>query len=329
MRQVVIIGGGLSGTAAAFALQARGIPYVIVEMQPRLGGSVLSGRSAGFVYDTARMLTLDLLDDSVFAQLHLDGALFAAREDDDGQWTAFRDGQKALIDALARPLTGQTLYRMAATSAGEFDTASRAKGAPRFCVCLENGTLLDAAGLIVAVPAVHAERILRSLRPQAASLLDHYRYDSIARINLGYREQDIHGRLPATAPAEYPLTYIHTLSMPSRVPDGGILIQAGIRFDRAKGLTPETGGDAAGAFAALFGLPDAPLFEHVSIWPEDEPLMWLDDDFASRMERLRYALPDGAAVAGSDYVVTGDHRPTLADRVRSGFAAAEQVMAAL
>ena len=329
MRPVVIIGGGLGGLAAAYALEGRGVPYTIIELKPRLGGALASRRSAGFLYDSSRMLTQDRPDDPLFARLGLADALEVVRTDEDGDWAAFCDGHQALIDTLAAPLTGTVLYRMAATSAGEFDARDRARGAPRFCVCLENGTVIDASGLIVAAPAHYAERILRSLNTGAASLLDDYRYDSIARVNLGYKLEDVGGKLPETPPSEYPLTYIHTLTLPPRVPDDGVLVQAGIRFDPAKGLSPETGGDAAGAFAALFGLPERPLFEHVSLWPEDEPLMWLDDDFGTRMERLTYALPEGAAVAGSDYVVTGDHRPTLAERVQSGFDAAARVMQAL
>ena len=326
MRPVVIIGGGLSGLSAAYALEARNVPYTIIELKPRLGGSLASSRSAGFLYDSSRMLTQDRPDDPIFAQLELADALDVVRTDEDGDWSAFREGHQALIDALSKPLTGTVLYRMAVTSAGEFDARDRARGAPRFCVCLENGTVIDASGLIVAAPARYAERILRSLNAGAASLLEDYRYDSIARVNLGYSYEDVRYKLPDVPPAEYPLTYIHTLTMPSRVPEGGVLVQAGIRFDPTKGLSPETGGDAAGAFAALFGLPEAPLFEHVNTWAEDEPLMWLDDDFGTRLERLTYALPEGAAVTGGDYAVTHDHRPTLAERIRSGFDAAERVM---
>lgn len=329
MRDVVIVGGGLSGIAAAYVLQARGVPYTIIELKPRLGGSVGSSHAAGFTFDCGRMLTQDRPDDPLFAQLGLAEALVTARADDAGLWTAFRGGQQTLVDVLTRPLTGQILYRMAVTSAGEFDAAARAKGAPRFCVCLENGTVIDCRALIVAAPARHAERIMRSLSPAAAAALDDYRYDSIARLNIGYRAADVRGRLPEVPPEAYPLTYIHTLTFPSRVPGRSVLIQAGIRFDPSKGLSPETHGDVTGAFAALFKLPEAPVFDHVELWPEDEPLMWLDDDFAARMEGLNYALPDGAAVAGSDYVVTGDHRPTLAERIQSGFDAAARVLRAL
>jgi protoporphyrinogen oxidase len=318
----------LGGLGAAYALEAARVPYTLIELKPRLGGSVGSGQAAGFTYDHGRMFVLDALDDLVYARLGLTDALTRAQTDGDLNWSLFREGQGRLVEALSASLTGNILYRMAVTSAGEFDRAARAKGAPRFCVCLENGTVLDANGLIIAAPARHAERILRSLSQPAATLLEDYRYDSIARLSVGYHAADLDGRLPDTPPAEYPLTYLARTSIPERVPEGGVLVQAGVRYDPAKGLSPETGGDLTGAFAALFGLPENPLFEHVSLWKEDEPLMWLDDDFAQRMERLTLALPEAAAVAGSDYVVTDGYRPTLAQRVQAGFSAAERILAA-
>jgi len=330
MRDVIIIGGGLGGLGAAYTLQERGIPYTLIDYRPRLGGSIGSKTVAGFTYDTGRMLTFDRQDAPLYQRLGLTDALAVAREDEVGTWFAFTSGQQVLVDTLTKPLTGKILWRMAVTSVGGFDKIARAKGAPPFCVCLENGTVLDAQALIVATPAVHAARMFRSLSQAASTVLENYRYDSIARLNLGYRLEDVRGKLP-DAPAQdyYPLTYIHQLFGEGRAPDGCILIQAGVRYDPAKGIAPESNGDIAGGFAALYGLPETPLFEQVSAWEYDEPLMWLDEDFPARMARLRYALPDGVAVAGSDYINPHYPRPTLAERVESGMAAAERVLAAL
>lgn len=333
MRDVVIIGGGLGGLGAAYALQQHGVPYTLIDYRPRLGGSIGSRAKAGFIYDTGRMFTPDRQDLPLYERLDLVDALAVALEDETATWFAFWHGQQTLVDTLVAPLAGNHLLRMAVTSVGMFDKAARAKGAPPFCVCLENGTVLDAAALVVATPAFHASRIFRSLSQAASALLENYRYDSIARLNLGYRWEDVRGKIPSTPPADYPLTYINKLwggdPRSGRAPDGCVLIQAGVRYDPAKGVAPHSNGDLAGEFAALFGLPETPLFEEVCLWDYDEPLMWLDDDFPARMERLRYALPDGVSVAGSDYINPRYPRPTLAERVESGFAAAQRVMAAL
>jgi protoporphyrinogen oxidase len=332
MRDVVIIGGGLGGLGAAYALQQRGVPYTLIDYRPRLGGSVGSHTVAGFTYDMARMYTFDRQDDPLYRQLGLTDALAVAREDDIGTWFTFWRGQQVLVDALTQPLTGKRLLRMAVTSVGMFDKAARAKGAPSFCVCLENGTVIDAAAIIVATPAVHAARMFRSLSQAAATVLEQHRYDSIARLNIGYRASDVRGKLPNTPPDEYPLTYIHTVwggdARLPRVPEGCVLVQAGVRYDPAKGIAPDSNGDVVGEFAALFGLPETPLFEAVTTWDYDEPLMWLDDDFEARMARLRYALPAGVAVAGSDYLSPRWPRLSLAERVESGVKAAEHVLQA-
>ena len=40
MPQAVIVGGGISGLAAAYELRRAGLSYCIVEKQPRLGGVI-------------------------------------------------------------------------------------------------------------------------------------------------------------------------------------------------------------------------------------------------------------------------------------------------
>jgi oxygen-dependent protoporphyrinogen oxidase len=47
----VIVGGGISGLAAAFELQQRGVPFLLVEGTPRLGGLIRTDRVDGFVID--------------------------------------------------------------------------------------------------------------------------------------------------------------------------------------------------------------------------------------------------------------------------------------
>lgn len=320
----VIVGAGVSGLAAAFRLEASHVPYTLIEIKSGLGGSLQTIEREGFAADSGRMVTFDDPADDVWAMLALEAELQPSGSAGIECGSIFRHGQRAVVNALAGPLKGEVLCRMAVTSTGEFDAAARRRGFPRFCVCLENGTVLDADALVLAVPARIAERILRSLRPASAARLEGYRYDSIARLSLGYRTADILGKLPDMPPVDYPITYIESTDAPERVPAGCTLIQLGVRYDPHKGVAPESNGDLAGQVTALFDLPSDPPFEHLSVWPDDEPLEWLQDGFPARVEALHRALPEGVAIAGSDYVVT-DRRPTLADRIRSGFAAAERV----
>ena len=95
----------------------------------------------------------------------------------------FRDGSESLIRALAERLQGGRLMRMAVSSVGRLGN--------RFTICLENGIMLDAGAVILALPAPYAARALWNLAPEAAEQLDQFRYDSILRVSLGYHKRDL------------------------------------------------------------------------------------------------------------------------------------------
>jgi protoporphyrinogen oxidase len=204
------------------------------------------------------------------------------------------------------------MMRMAVSSLGRMDTTPNA----RFRICMENGMVLDAKAIIVTAPARYAERIFHTLKPEISYRLLDYRYDSIARVSLGYPAAQI-GSIPHEPPPDYPISYLHQVTHPERVPPGHVLIQAGIRYEPDKGIPP----DVVGELAALMGWSPSPVVERVTHWKEADPLMWLDDGHAATMRLIGHLLPDGIALAGSDYIATGQ-RPTLQDRITAGRAAA-------
>jgi oxygen-dependent protoporphyrinogen oxidase len=50
-RRMAVVGGGITGLAAAYALQVRGVEYALFEASPRLGGKILTERAEGFVIE--------------------------------------------------------------------------------------------------------------------------------------------------------------------------------------------------------------------------------------------------------------------------------------
>ena len=317
MRDVVVIGGGLSGLAACYELEKHQIRYTLIEVRERLGGSIISTAANGFIADAAAFAVAELDDAPLLAELGLAADRFAFAP---GQF-GFRGGTGALIDAMSQRLTGARLMRMAVSSIGMFDG--------RFALCLENGLLLDAGAVIVAAPARYAGRMLFNLVPDLADLPDWlrgYQYDSLCRVSIGYHKRDLPRRRIRAYSVIYP--FVFATDAPPRVPDKNhLLLQVGARaFQDQKPQAIIQG------IIAHYGCGENPLFARVERWNEADPLSCYDDDHAAWVAALRARLPAGISLIGSDYCLQPPQRSGLArldERLRQGKQAARAAVAYL
>lgn len=310
MRDVVIIGGGLSGLAAADEFEQRGVDYTLIEVKNRLGGSINSVPVGGFIFDSGPMwheITDDAWFNSYLERLGLDDALIRQ----DGR-VSFRQGTGVLVDALAQHITGLRMMRMAVSTLGRMD-------AQRFSICLENGIMLDARAIVVAAPARHAERMFHTLIPEISFHLLDYRYDPITRVSLGYINPG--HQLELEPPPDYPIVTIDYTSHAERCPQpNSQIIQAALRLD-----DPGTMADPVGELAALMGWPHNPTADHIATWTESDPIMWKDPAHIENQALIQQRLPDGIALIGSDYVQTA-RPPRLDERLYQGVLAAEMLV---
>ena len=316
MRDVVVIGGGVSGLAAVRELEAAGLNCTLIEVKRRLGGSLDSVRVGDFVFDCGPMCH-HLRDPERFRAYvdRLDGLSTDAMTIDDNGTLVFEEGSGALIEAMRAGIQATVMLRMAVSSLGYLDTAEGHLG-----VCLENGILMDARAVIIAAPARYAERMLYTLVPDIAMRLLDYRYDSIAYVSVGY-ENLTFPDIKQDIPAGYPLTSLAVTGQRGRVPMGGLVVQAGLRFDPAYGLPA----NPVGEIAALLDWPLNPAADHIHHWPESDPVMWRDSGHPATMRDIQHGLPPGIALAGSDYVATSAP-PCLDERIASGVSAARRVI---
>jgi len=311
MRDVVVIGGGLSGLAACYELEKHPIRYTVIEVKNRLGGSIASSAADDFIADASAFAIAEIEDVALLAELGLDDDRFAFAP---GQF-GFCGGTQSLIDALARRLTGARLMRMAVSSIGALDG--------RFTICLENGLLLDAGAVIVAAPARYAERMLFNLAPDASDWLRGYIYDSISRVSFGYHKRDLPRRRIRPYSVIYP--FVFATDSPGRVPDADhLLLQVGARA--CGDLPPER---IIRQVMTHYGCEKNPLFARVDRWNESDPLSCYDDDHVANVSAIRARLPEGISLIGSDYCLEPPQKGGLArvdERLRQGRAAARAAL---
>jgi protoporphyrinogen oxidase len=303
MPDVVVIGGGLSGLAAAYELEKSNIPYTLIEVKARLGGSVFSEERDGFIIDGGAFALHKSHDWPWLTELGLDDSLAEGREDT----VIFKRGTQVLVDALAGKLkSGMVMPRMSVSTLGEVDG--------NFAVCLENGMIIQAAALIVAAPARYAERMFYTFEPEISQRLLEFHYDTITRVSLGYRKEDF--PMPVVPPPDSGFAFCNWTESEYRVPPGHILIQTGLRF-RPGDTPPEM---IIAELQKDMDWPRSHVVAHVTHWPESHSLTAHDPHHMETMAAILTLLPEGVALVGSDY---GGLR--VENRIEQGLVAAQQI----
>lgn len=309
MAHVVVIGGGITGLASAYELEKNNIPYTLIEVKKRLGGSIETVQCNDFLFDSAEMC--HALDDSAWMTDYLASIGLADDYffDDDGH-LIFQQGTGALVDALSAKITAPKMHRMAVSTLGMLD-----KG--RFGICMENGLLLDARAIIVTAPAKHAERLFYTLTPAISHLLLDYRYDTITRLSMGYHQQTV---IHLDIPEDSPISAVKHITRGKRLPSGGWIGQVALRM--AEHDLPQ---DPIGEVAMALNWDINPDADHIATWETSDPCMWRDEAHIRNMTTIQHLLPDGVALAGSDYIPT-NRPPRLDERIRMGIEASRRVM---
>lgn len=307
----LVIGGGVTGLAAAYELERLGATYALIEVKSRLGGSVISERRGGWVLDGGPFVLQQTRPWPLLEALGLNDALDPVTDWPNGaRLVVFKGGTQALVDALAaRFKRGRVLTRMAVSSVGLVGR--------RFAACLENGLVCDADALVVAAPARYAERMFYGFIPEIALRLLRFRYDTITRVTLGFHASDV--PLPLRCPPDPACAFVRWTSSPHRVPPEHVLAQVGVRFPLAQ-TTPEA---LAAEVCRGLKLAATPLVIRADHWPESHALAPYDPDHDRLMDEIEALLPPRLALAGSDY-----RARRFEDRLFQGAAAARQALGA-
>ncbi len=311
MRDVVVIGGGLSGLAACYELEKRGAAYTVIEVKRRFGGGISSSVERGFIMDACAFAFRRPAPDVLPPEFELEASMLPLADD----ICLFGQGSEALVRAFACRLSGGRLMRMAVSSIGALRN--------RFSICLENGIMLDGGALILAVPAPFAARMLWNMAPDAARHLTEFRYDAVRRVSLGYYKGDLPARINFSPDETFP--FIIAVDLKERLPDHNHrLIQVGLRC--SADLAP---GEAIGRAAQRISGGKALIAARVDTWPEADLLCDYAGDHRDKIRAIRELLPPGLSLVGSDYCCAPPAQDGIAyldERIRAGRQAAQDAL---
>ncbi|HYM91285.1 MAG TPA: protoporphyrinogen oxidase [bacterium] len=254
-----------------------------------------------------------------------------AVEESGPRWSLFvtlAGGMGELVSAAARRLPPASVkLRRRVTS------LARSRGPRPWRVNLADGTALLADGVILAIPAPRAARLVAGLDPDLGRALAAISYASSAIVTLAYRREEIRHALdgfgfvvPHAEDRQILGCTFSSLKFPGRAPDGVVLLRVFLGGARARELLDRD--DAALGAAAqqelepLLGISGSPhlvrVHRHVAAMPQYQV------GHAERVAAIEggVARHPGLAVAGNALGGVG-----IPDCIHSGERAAERVLA--
>lgn len=271
---------------------------------------------------------------------HVPGERQAAGEGQAGnrasgpRWSLFvapADGMGALAAALAARLPARTV-RLGRRAVTLDRTRPPGSDRPRYRVGLDDGTSLEADGVVLATEAHRAARLTVGVDPGLPALLDAIPYASSAVVTLAYRREDIGHPLdgfgfvvPQTERRPILAGTFSSVKFLGRAPEGGVLIRVFFGGALQPGVLDQDDASLAAVGARelrdLLGIAGDPQLIRIHRHPAAMPQYLVGHlDRVAAIE-ARAAQHPGLALAGSAYRGIG-----IPDCIRSGEEAAERVL---
>lgn len=220
-----------------------------------------------------------------------------------------RGGLESMVEAVVRSLPVGS-YRTH-TSVRRIGT-----GPSGYQLALEDGHVLDARRVVLAVPPPAASRLLSGLDLDLASWLHDVPFASTATVSLAYRREDVghpldgHGLLvPRSEGLRTSACSFVSQKFAHRAPEGHVLLRAflgGVRDPEAAALgSGEMAALVERELAPLLGLRARPLFARVHVWPDAMPQMEVGHEARIQAFETCLARWPGLSVVGAGLRGTG------------------------
>jgi len=246
------------------------------------------------------------------------------------RWSLFvtlAGGMEDLVAAVAQRLPPSSVkLRHRVTS------LAHSRGPRPWRVDLADGTALLADGVILAIPAPRAARLIAGLDPDLGRALSAIPYASSAIVTLAYRREEIRHALdglgfvvPSMEGRQILGCTFSSLKYPGRAPDGAVLLRTFLGGTHAQGLMDRD--DAALAAAArqelepLLGISGDPHLVRVHRHPAAMPQYQVGHSERVAAVEGGMGRHPGLAVCGNAFDGVG-----IPDCIHSGELAAERVL---
>jgi len=353
--KIAVVGAGLAGLTAAWELQRAGVEILVLEQEQRPGGLILTERPEGgrwvveggpdgWLASDPDLTTLAGevgIADRVIDQQAKGASLWNGRafsplgegeagtllgfavktSDVQAGFQSFRTGMADIIEALTAALRPGTLHRAGVTAARPTAHGYR--------LSVTGGSVIEVAGLVLALPAPAAARLLLGLDAATAHPLQEVTYLPSLSVSLAYRRDQIGASLngsgfltaPDASEAVRACTYA-SAKFAGRAPQGQagghVLLRAFLAWGEGEARTL-----AHSRLAGILQISGAALWARVFYWPRG--IAAYKPGHAERMAAVRNRL---AAFPPIALCGAGCDGPGVSACVLSGRRAARDVLAA-
>ena len=303
--RVVVVGAGIAGLTAAWELlRNEGVDVTVLEAERRPGGVMVTEQVGAFIVEGGPdgflagepelpALANELgIGDHIVSQLARGTALWtgtALEPIEEGRAAQLLgiDASSAAVNAEFRSFThgmGEPVAALARRLAGSLRVAQGVAGlvrkASRWHVAITGGSAHDADGVVLALPAYSAGRLLEAVGVAGGRALGEVVYAPSITVSLAYRAEQVNRPLNGAgfvvapdgvgaqhaAPLHLRACTFSSSKFPGRAPDGHVLLRAY--------LAPMDGDPAQAAHAELAGIVDIrgePLWSRVFYWNRGLP----------------------------------------------------------
>lgn len=346
--RVAVVGAGIAGLTAAWELLRSGVDVTLLEAERRAGGVIVTDQVDGFIVEGGPdgFIAGEPELPELANELGIGEHIVSQQARGTALWTGkslapIEEGRAALllgIDASSAEVKagfrsfangmGEPVAALAQRLAGTLRFAQGVAGlvreGPRWHVAITGGSAHDADGVVLALPAYSAGRLLEGVGIPGGRALGEVVYASSITVSLAYRAEQVSGPLEGAgfvvaSPVHLRACTYASQKFPNRAPDGHVLLRAY--------LAPIDSDPALVAHAQLveiLGIRGEPLWSRVFYWNRGLPRYRAHQAQHVAAVRRRLSRLPPLAIAGAGYDGAG-----VSACVRSGREAARLIARAM